>query len=126
MFSGDQIVAEFTVAKCRKARGGFHAFTPAVNGYRLFVSFDTFKGFRTYDLVQGRDADPYVSVLQNGEAQFSSLYVPPFPAPGFGQVNFSPSGKVMGVGYQPAFNQAGTDGVVFAGGLTCQYKKRGK
>jgi len=122
----NQIVAEFTTAKCGKPHGSFVALTPRVNGYRLFVSIEKFSGFHTYDLVRGPEADPYVSMTVNGEAAFSTLYVPPFPLPGFGQVRFSPKGKRMGVGFQPMLNQAGTDGVVFAGAVQCQYKKRGK
>jgi hypothetical protein len=126
MGEGDQPVAEFTTAKCRKSHGSFMALTPRVNGYRMFVSIEAFSGFRTYDLVRGPNADPYVSMMVNGEAAFSTLYVPPFPVPGFGQVRFSRTGKRMGVGFQPMLNQAGTDGVVFAGALQCRYKKKGK
>lgn len=126
MFHEDEIVAEFTTAKCRKSRGGFVARTPVVNGYRLFVAIDDFSGFHSYDLALGRDADPYVVVSLNGEAAYSNLYVPPFPVPGFGQVNFRSKGKLMGVGFQPTFNRAGTDGVVFAGAVKCQFPKRGK
>lgn len=123
---GDEAVAEFTTAKCRKSHGSFVALTPRVNGYRMFVSIESFSGFHTYDLVRGPDADPYVSMTVNGESAFSTLFVPPFPVPGFGQVRFSPKGKRMGVGFQPMFNEAGTDGVVFAGALQCHYKKKGK
>jgi hypothetical protein len=126
MAEGDQPVAEFTTAKCRKSRGSFVALTPRVNGYRMFVSIDDFSGYHTYDLVRGRNADPYVSMTLHGDAAFSTLYVPPFPVPGFGQVRFARKGKRMGVGFQPMFNEAGTDGVVFAGALKCQYKKKGK
>lgn len=126
VFRGDQIVAEFTTAKCNRPRGDFYARTPRVGGYRMFVAFDGFKGFgRTYDLVNDRNANPYVSISV-GEENFSSLFVPPFPVPAFGQVQFSPSGKYMSVGYQPMFNQAADDGLVFAGALKCVYRKRGK
>ncbi len=126
VFSGENQVAVFTTARCRKSGGDFKALTPVVNGYRLFVSIEAFRGFRTYDLEQGQDADPYASITQNGEAAFSTLYVPPFPAPGFGQVRFNRKGKIMGIGFQIMFNRDGTDGLVFAGGLRCQYKKKGK
>ena len=122
----NQIVAEFTTARCRKSKGSFVALTPRVNGYRMFVSIESFSGFHTYDLVRGPDADPYVSMTVNGEEAFSTLYVPPFPVPGFGQVRFKAKGKRMGVGFQPMLNAAGTDGVVFAGALECRYKKKGK
>ena len=75
---------------------------------------------------QGADADPYASITKNGETAFSTLYVPPFPAPGFGQIRFRGKGKTMGIGYQFMFNRDGTDGLVFAGALRCQYKKKGK
>ncbi len=92
----------------------------------MFVAFDGFQGFgRTYDLVNDRNANPYVSISV-GDENFSTLFVPPFPAPAFGQVQFSPSGKYMSVGYQPMFNQAADDGLVFAGALKCVYRKRGK
>lgn len=126
MRDGSEPVAEFTTAKCRKSHGSFMALTPSVNGYRMFVSIEDFSGYHTYDLVRGNNADPYVSMTLNGEAAFSTLYVPPFPIPGFGQVRFSPKGRLMGVGFQPMLNQAGTDGVVFAGALQCRYKKKGK
>ncbi len=116
----------FTTARCRKSRGDFKALTPAVNGYRLFVSIESFDGFRAYDLEQGQDADPYASITKNGEAAFSTLYVPPFPSPGFGQVRFSGRGKTMGIGLQIMFDKSGTDGLVFAGALRSQYKKKGK
>lgn len=126
MFHNDEVVAEFTTAKCRKSHGGFVARTPLVNGYRLFVAIDAFSGFHSYDLVLGKDADPYVVISQNGEAAFSNLYVPDFPVPGFGQVDFRSKGKLMGVGFQPTFNRAGTDGVVFAGAVRCSYPKKGR
>jgi hypothetical protein len=126
MSEGDEPVAEFTTAKCRKSHGSFMALTPRVNGYRMFVSIEDFSGFHTYDLVRGQNADPYVSMTLNGESAFSTLFVPPFPVPGFGQVRFSPKGKIMGVGFQPMLNQAGTDGVVFAGALKCRYKGKRK
>ncbi|TXH32125.1 MAG: hypothetical protein E6Q91_01945 [Actinobacteria bacterium] len=126
VFSGETEVAVFTTARCRKSKGDFKALTPTVNGYRLFVSIESFSGFRTYDLEQGADADPYASITKNGETAFSTLYVPPFPAPGFGQIRFRGKGKTMGIGYQFMFNRDGTDGLVFAGALRCQYKKKGK
>ncbi len=126
VFRGENQVAVFTTAKCRKSKGEFKALTPVVNGYRLFVSIESFRGYRAYDLEQGPDADPYVSISENGSSAFSSLNVPPFPAPGFGQVRFSRKGKVMGVGFQIMFNRDGSEGLVFAGGLECQYKKKGK
>lgn len=125
VFSGETQVAVFTTARCRKSKGDFKALTPVVNGYRLFVSIDAFEGFGNYDLEQGPNADPYASITRNGDTAFSTLYVPPFPAPGFGQVRFRGKGKAMGIGYQFMFNRDGTEGLVFAGALRCQYKKKG-
>ena len=125
VFSGETQVAVFTTARCRQSKGDFKALTAAVNGYRLFVSIDEFDGFHTYDLEQGTDAGPHASITRNGESAFSTLYVPPFPAPGFGQVRFRGKGRTMGIGYQFMFNRDGTDGLVFAGALRCQYKRKG-
>jgi hypothetical protein len=96
VFSGETQVAVFTTARCRKSKGDFKALTPVVNGYRLFVSIDAFEGFGNYDLEQGPNADPYASITKNGDTAFSTLYVPPFPAPGFGQVRFRGKGKDHG------------------------------
>ena len=120
------VAAEFHTAKCNKLKDGrFIATTKRVNGYKLIAVIDAFKGFGVYDLSQGRNADPYVIVSMNGGAtRYSNLFEPPFPSPGFGQIRFSRGGKLMGVGYHPAYSMAGDDAVTVAGVLTCKYPKR--
>lgn len=119
----DAIVATFTSAKCKKGKRGFVA-TAEDNGYTLEVNIDDFKGFGDYDLTLGRDADPYVT-LNNGPKNptYSNLNEPPFPSPGFGAIHFKNRGKLMGVGFHPAWAKGGNDAVSIAGGLKCKYPK---
>jgi hypothetical protein len=121
-------VAEFTSAKCRVHKGGsFAALTGKTGtGYSLFVSIESFNGFGSYDLTQGANADPYVSVLHGGqnEVSYSNLNVPPFQSFGFGQIVFRRHGKLMGVGYSPAYAEGGTDAVTFTGVLRCEFPKK--
>ena len=39
------------------------------------------------------------------------------------QINFSDHGQLMGGGFYPMFNSAGSDAVGVAGRLTCHYPK---
>ena len=58
---------------------------------------------------------------------YASDYVPPYPVPGGGAINFSDKGKLMGVGFSPMFSEDGSDAVTVAGVLACHYpKKKGK
>jgi hypothetical protein len=72
----------------------------------------------------GANADPYVVFTAVGGTRYSNLNKPPFPSPGGGQVHFAKHGKLMGVGYSPAYSNDGSDAVSFTGVLTCKYPKR--
>ncbi len=125
LFHGSQRVALFKSAKCTVNGFGFIALTPKnAQGYYLFVHIAHFTGFHSYALLPGGPGDgPYASVGGPNGQRFSSLNRPPFPAPGSGQVNFAGATR-MSVGYGPAaFNLNGSDGVVFAGGLTCHFPR---
>jgi hypothetical protein len=126
---GKQVVAVFHSAQCVRRK---HSFTALVtrktnSGWGLYVQFDTgtFTGFHTYPLSPGVNADPYV-VVHGGpnDVTYSNLNVPPFPSPGAGQIQFENHGKLMGVGYFPAYSVGGGDAVQFTGVLKCHYPKK--
>jgi hypothetical protein len=127
----DQVLAEFTTAKCLKGttrKGSFFAKATSTNGkYELAVEIlFAFTGFHKYDLSLEPDPTPYVRFSVKGDSSgYSNEFVPPFPVPGFGQIRFSPKGKRMGVGFGPAmWNRDASDAVVLAGALECRYKPK--
>lgn len=133
----DQLLAVFKTAKCKKGKkyatgSNFFADATSTNGrYELTVSiYRGFTGFHRYDLTLDPNANPTLRFSEVGEyasGGYSNEFVPPFPVPGFGQVNFSPGGKRMGVGFGPAmWSRDASDAVVVAGGLECRYAKRPK
>jgi hypothetical protein len=127
---GNAVVGVIKSAQCvRRKHGGFpfiahHKRTGS--GWGLFVHFATFAGFHhIYDLHPGAPNDePYVVVTSPTDVRYSNLYVPPFPAPGFGQIRFSNNGKLMGVGYFPTWDQGAGDAVIITGVLKCHYPKK--
>lgn len=129
-----QELATFKKAKCRrgttpKSKGVFFASSTSTNGqWKLSVSFfDSFTGFHPYKLVMSVDADPVLRVWPVGApgGDFSNEHVPPFDVPGEGEVRFPRKGKEMRAGFIPVlWNQGGTDGVVVAGGVDCNYPKK--
>jgi hypothetical protein len=123
--SSDHIVATFLTAKCVKNKRGFFATTPHPDGQKyLHVRIEEFTGFHNYDLTVGANADPYVVFAATDGTRYSNLNRPPFPSPGGGQVRFAQHGKLMGVGFFPAYNNDGSDAVTFTGVLKCKYPKR--
>jgi hypothetical protein len=128
---GDTVLAKFKTAKCLKGKtpkGSFFAKATSTNGrYEIAVEIlFAFTGFHEYPLVLEREPNPYLRFSAKGdESGYSNEFVPPFPVPGFGQINFSRNGKRMGVGFGPAmWNRDASDAVVLAGGLECRYRKR--
>lgn len=129
------VLAVFKTAKCKqgkKTKAGTNFFADAVstNGkFELTVDiFSDFSGFHKYDLALGADANPVLRFSEKGETLsggYSNEFVPPFPVPGAGQINFTPNGKRMGVGFGPAmWNRDASSAVVLAGALECRYAKR--
>ena len=62
-----------------------------------------------------------------------TLYSNQFPIPGTppgivggGAIKFGKKGKKMGIGFSAAPNREFTQGVVFAGGLKCKYKRKNR
>ncbi|MGH8164049.1 MAG: hypothetical protein ACREP1_06925, partial [Rhodanobacteraceae bacterium] len=115
----------FHSAKCHiEKRYGFEA-VASERGWRLRVRIRPFSGFRPYKLVRGYFNGTYISLDPPGSAgEYASDFVPPYHIPSGGQISFSNHGSIMGGGFYPMFNQAGTDAVGVAGGLTCHYPKR--
>ncbi len=56
--------------------------------------------------------------------RYASDYVPPYPVPGGGAINFADHGELMGVGFSPMFSEDGSDAVTVAGVLACHYPKK--
>ena len=121
------LVAKFKTAKCRKRKDGFDLLTKEVDGgYSLFVSIDNFDPKQdAYPVTQGA-SDPFVSVVQHGsDLRYNNTNVPPFPAPGFGKIEFDKDHpKLVGVGYSHAYTHDATDAATITGVLTCKYPKR--
>ena len=121
------LVAKFKTAKCRKREGGFDLLTKEVDGgYSLFASIDHLdKNQDTYPVTQGK-SDPFVSVIQAGtDLRYNNSNVPPFPAPGFGQIQFDKRHpKLVGVGYSHAYTHDASDAATITGVLKCKYPKR--
>jgi hypothetical protein len=121
--SQGQQVAIFRSAKCRVHRSGF--FSDAFSaGYHLTAFIDPFSGFHHYRLSRGHFAPQYVSLTSPSGVQYASDFVPPYPVPGEGAINFSRNGRLMGVGFSPMFSEDGSDAVTVAGVLVCKYPKR--
>ena len=128
-------VAVFKKAKCAKSKKSktFYINSTSTNGqYTLFaVIFNNFSGFHSYNLAL--ETNPSDSILispkGNGDQAWTNENVPPYPVPGFGEINFTPNGKQVGLGFGPAmYNREFTSAVVVAGGFECTYakKKKGK
>jgi hypothetical protein len=120
-----RVVAVWHSAKCRKHRHDFKALTAkTASGYSLFASIDDFSGFHSYELLQSGNADPYVTVHGPGGVSYSNLNVPPFSSFGYGGLDFRKHGKLLGIGYSPAYSAGGSDAVTFTGVLTCKYPRK--
>ncbi len=121
------LVAKFKKAKCREHKGNFDLLTKEVDGgYSLFVSIDNFEPKQdVYPVTQGK-SNPFVSVVQHGsDLRYNNVNVPPFPAPGFGQIRFDDRDpKLIGIGYSHAYTRDATDAATITGVLKCKYPKR--
>ena len=122
----------FSKAKCHKShRGDFFAVAVSDDkAWRLIVVVPDFAGFdQSYDvpLADYAPSNPTIvfrSSDPNGPI-WSTMDVPPFPVPGFGQVTFARKGKLMGVGFGPAmWNEGATSAVTLAGVMSCTYKRK--
>lgn len=134
----NETLATFKTAKCTKGKPGkkgrsFYADAISTNGqYELTAAIILeFTGFHDYDLTLGPDAGPFLTFAKKGtkgdQGTFSNLYAPPYPVPGFGQINFSANGKQVGMGFGPAmWSRDAAKAVVVAGGLECKYRAKKK
>jgi hypothetical protein len=132
----DKVLAVFKTAKCKtkKPKGvgtSFLSHSISTNGQyelRSDVFQPVFTGFGEYDLSLEDNAKAvlYFKKIAGGPI-FSNEFVPPYPVPGFGQINFTKDGSRMGLGFGPAmWSQDFSDAVVLAGGLECRYSKKPK
>ncbi len=121
--SNGKVVATFHSAKCTKNKHGFFARARRDNGSNLFVRVEEFTGFHDYKLVYGNNADPYASFQNKDQVAYSNLNKPPFPSPGGGELRFAKHGKLMGVGFNLAYSDDGSDAVTFTGVARCRYRR---
>jgi opacity protein-like surface antigen len=127
---GNQVVA-FTTAKCRKAtkkaaRLRFIA-TAKSGGYTLHVNIWQHlpPAGEAITMTYGGDGPADFSVFGPG-GSWSNLNRPPNAPPGGGAIVFNAKRTRMGLGFQPAFDQAISSSVDVGGGLTCKYPKKKK
>ncbi len=124
VFNGDnKTVALFTSAKCKLGRSGFIA-AGYDSGWVLYIKVRHFTGFHNYELKRGVYTGAFIEVRSPSLTYFASDFIPPHHIPGGGEISFKNRGKLVGGGFYPMFNEAGTDGVGVTGGLTCHYPKR--
>jgi hypothetical protein len=128
-------VAVFKKAMCTKSKKSksFYIDSTSTDGqYELqVVIFKDFSGFHSYKLALETSPSDFIRVAPKGNAEhgWSNEFVPPYPVPGFGEINFTPNGKQVGLGFGPAmWNPDFSSAVVVAGGFECTYpkKKKGK
>lgn len=129
----NKLLAIFKTAKCKTkkpkgAKTSFLSSAISTNGkyeLRADVFQPVFSGFREYDLALENDAKVVLYFeKRSGGPVFSNEFVPPYPVPGFGQINFAKDGSRIGLGFAPAmWSQDFSDAVVVAGGLVCRYSK---
>jgi hypothetical protein len=93
----------------------------------VFIPNNTWHGFGfSYPLFYGADPTAY-AFSKSPAASYSNAYPIPGTPPGIvggGAINFSPKGKAISVGLDPAPNADYTSGVIFAGSMKCKYPKR--
>jgi hypothetical protein len=131
----EETLAIFKTAKCKKGKPGkkgvsFFADAVSADGqYELTADiFFIFTGFHKYDLTLSPRPHSVLRFSKAGDFRsggYSNEFVPPFPVPGFGQIDFSSNGKRMGIGFGPAmWTEDASSAVVVAGGLECRYPKK--
>jgi hypothetical protein len=123
----DQTLATFKIAKCKKGAHYFHAEAFSTDGqYELDAFIRGFSGFHKYAVALG-STNPNILFQSRsvGAPAYGNQFQPAFPVPGFGQIDFAPKGKRMGIGFGPAmWSEDASTAVVLAGGLQCKYKKK--
>ena len=120
---GKSIVAVFRSGTCSLSGGTFRASTSA-GGYRLTATIRNFRGFGRHYVLRYRSNNPSFTVT-GPHGPFRNAYFPGgTPPPAGGAINFGPRGSSMSIGFIAAVNASGSDGVAFAGGMTCRYPRR--
>jgi hypothetical protein len=140
----NKVLATFTQAKCKITKSGngksFFMLSRSTNGKyildaAILHNFDT---FTNYPVKQGPGQEPDIIVEAASKpkdaSEWGSQFLPPFPVPGAGAINFSDekgkpgTGQLVGVGFGPAmWARDSSSAVVLAGVVECHYKKkRGK
>ena len=114
IFTGDNPnFLTFHSANCSVGKKNGLQAVAHLNGWRLLVGIRPFTGFHRYALVRGRFNGTFLDLsAPNGAGEYASDFVPPHHIPSGGEINFSDHGSLMGGGFYPMFNQAGTDAVV--------------
>jgi hypothetical protein len=118
-------VAIFHSAKCKIGRLGFFSDARS-GGWHLEADVVPFKGFHHYRLARGHFTPQNVALVSPSGVRYSSDYVPPYPVPGGGAINFTDHGGLVGVGFSPMFSTDGSDAVTVAGVLACHYPRRNR
>lgn len=94
----------------------------------VFIDEGTWKGFHTdYTLLYGVDDPAFFLRRRADDELFSNVFPIPGTPPGAvggGGIDFSGTGKRMGIGFAPASNKSYTEGYVFAGTVKCKYPKK--
>lgn len=127
-------LAVFKTAKCKvgkptkSGKRSFFATSTSTNGhYKVSVAiYFSFTGFHKYQLELDSDAPITLSFYPAGKPadDFANDHVPPFPAPGHGEIRFSPNGKKMRAGFVPVlWNRNASEQVIVVGGVECRYPK---
>jgi hypothetical protein len=117
--------------KGKKGNKYFLAFGESPNGWDLDVYI--------YESFWGGVKDDYTLFYGVKEVGFDlfdpsgTRYSNAFPIPGTppgivggGAIDFGRQGKKMGIGFSAAPNREFTQGVAFAGGLKCKYKRKNR
>jgi hypothetical protein len=128
------VLDTFDTIRCRASGSGnnqdFFASGKSENRrFRLsiFIDAPVFKGFgRDYEIFYGAE-DPQVFLTRLADDEkFSNFTVPGTP-PGLlqaGEIKFNGRGTRMGAGMYSANNKEATEGLAFAGGVRCKYRRR--
>lgn len=119
---GSGIAAVFRSARCVINNYGFVAYAHD-RGYELLVRVHPFDGFHHYPLRRGGATGIFIVLVSPAHVTYASDYVPPYPVPGGGAINFTHRGELMGAGFHPMFSADGSDAVTVAGVLACHYPK---
>lgn len=121
----DVVVTNFLTGTCSVKGGVFTAHSTGAGGYTLDVKINSFGGYgQDYTLTFGGTSPTFT--VTGGGGPYSNLYAPPQPPPSGGEIEFSPTGSRMGLGFIDAFNPSLSDSIALAGGISCKKPKKGK